>query len=146
MKGSDTGRVVCLVVGIGLAAGAPALAQSVAGQTVSPGGTSDRRFDAGGSIRLPGGIALASDVDASWFDTYGGWFTVGQGKTRLRLDYLHYQERWEYHDFVALGERYSITTITQSFQSLQVAAAWYFRRDRRLTPEKSSPAGDPVTR
>ena len=139
MTRSDFIRAVCLALGVGLSAASSALAQPVAAafDETATAGVSNWRFDAGGRIRLPGDEAFTANIDARWLNTYGGWFTIGGGRTRLRFDYWRHQQRWEYLSPYSLRGR----TGAEIYNALLGAVAWQFRRDRRLSPHLHAGAG-----
>lgn len=118
--------VVCLGLGVVLATGSPALAQS---SDDSAAMEAPRRFDAGASVVLDhGGRGVHPGG--------GGWFTVGSGNIRLLAEYWH-KQRQEDFDFGFLGRE------TSSFRNnfFHVAVAKHFRTDRRLMPHLLAGAG-----
>ena len=149
---SNMFHVVCLALAIGLWVGSPALAQPdpllggviehhavAAEQEAETADGPSWRFDAGGAIRLPGLNTLRHDIEADWFHTYGGWFTVGRGRIRLRVDYVRYRQRWEYEFYCEFGN--CLRTAVQSHNTFQTAIGWHFRRDHRLSPHLHLGAG-----
>ena len=86
-----------------------------------------RRFEAGGSIVWPGWYAGPPDGA-------GGWFTVGAGRWRLQIDYLHRGQRKEISRFLHYGGRSEEYTYVDGWtsDSLFLFAARHFRADRRI--------------
>ena len=89
-----------------------------AAPTVSSEETPTRRYEAGGSIVWPayGGPPYGA----------GGWFTVGSGRWRLQIDYLHREERVE-------RSAIHYTYVQGSTgDSLFLFVSRHFRADRRI--------------
>ena len=77
-----------------------------------------RRYDAGGSIVWPG---YGGPPNGG-----GGWFTVGSGRWRLQMDYLH-RERREERSVIRYTYVEGSTT-----DSLVLFVSRHFRADRRI--------------
>ena len=106
-----------------LADGTPAARGERLRQSEAP----TRRFEAGGSIVWPGWYAGPPDGA-------GGWFTVGSGRWRLQIDYLHRGQRKEISRFLHYGGRSEEYTYVDGWtsDSLFLFAARNFRADRRI--------------
>ena len=98
-----------------------------AAPTVSSGEAPTRRFEAGGSIAWPG--LYGGPPDGA-----GGWFTVGAGRWRLQIDYLHrgqHKERSMIRYYGGLREEYT-SVDGWTADSLFLFAVRHFRADRRI--------------
>ena len=94
------------------------------------------KFDAGGSLVLPGLYGFRA-VGA------GGWLTVGSGRLRLQIDYLHRRgheedsEIFNYGDFVREYTHIDGWTVA----SLHVVASRHFRTESMVKPHVLFGAG-----
>ena len=97
-----------------------------AASTVSSEEAPTRRYEAGGSIVWPGYGGPPNGA--------GGWFTVGSGRWRLQIDYLHRRERYERSWIRHYGgpreEHMEVEGSTGD--SLFLFVSRHFRADRRI--------------
>ena len=118
-----TPYVLGLLLGLGLAGGAPVLAQSAAAESGSTEPSLAWTFDAGVS-KVPG-LRFGWGSESS---TVGGWIGVGSGNFRLNVNYWHSEVRQEETMYDPGLVELSIV------DQMDIAGVWRFRAGRAFSP------------